>query len=105
MPNASTLHTLQGATADPDLIFHLRFPRFFSEELRWLATYVTLLRPSSLQQLISIGIPRTLRDIIEGGPPNGILSRFAAMFSELQEETHERASKLLIDFGWLESDA
>ena len=31
---ASTLHTLQGATANPGLIFHWRFPRFFSQELR-----------------------------------------------------------------------
>ena len=52
---ASTLHTLQGATAQPGLIFHWRFPRFFSEELRWLATYVVLSRPPSFQQLISIG--------------------------------------------------
>ena len=52
---ASTLHTLQGATAQPGLIFHWRFPRVFSEELRWLATYVVLSRPPSFQQLISIG--------------------------------------------------
>ena len=52
---ASTLHTLQGATAQPGLIFHWRFPRFFSEELRWLATYVVLSGPPSFQQLISIG--------------------------------------------------
>ena len=52
---ASALHTLQGATAQPGLIFHWRFPRFFSEELRWLATYVVLSRPPSFQQLISIG--------------------------------------------------
>ena len=36
---ASTIHTLQGATANPGLIFHWKFPRFFSAELRWLATY------------------------------------------------------------------
>ena len=65
---ASTLYTLQGVTATPGLIFHWKFPRFFSAELRWLATYVALSRPESLAQLISVGIPGDLRDIIEGGP-------------------------------------
>ena len=37
---ASTINTLQGVTATPGLIFHWKFPRFFSAELRWLATYV-----------------------------------------------------------------
>ena len=52
--SASTLHTLQGATTEPGLRFHWRFPRFFSEELRWLATYVALSRPPSFKQLASM---------------------------------------------------
>ena len=76
---ASTIHTLQGVTADPGLIFHWKFPRFFSEELCWLATYVALSRPPSLAQLISIGPPDELRKIIEAGPPEGIISRFNDM--------------------------
>ena len=97
---ASTLHTLQGTAAEPDLIFHWRFPRFFSEELRWLATCVTLSRPPSLKQRISIGIPASLRDIIEGGPPDGILSRFSAMFDDTEKATHLAASELLTRLGW-----
>ena len=103
--SASTLHTLQGTTTEPPLIFHWRFPRFFSEELRWLATYVALSRAPSFKQLISIGIPDSLRDIIEGGPPEGILSRFAAMFNEVEQETHLRASELLARLGWTEEYA
>ena len=57
---ASTINTLQGVTTDPGLIFHWKFPRFFSEELRWLATYVALSRPPSLAQLISVGLPDEL---------------------------------------------
>ena len=97
---ASTLHTLQGATAEPGLIFHWRFPRFFSEELRWLATYVALSRPPSLKQLISIGIPVSLRDIIEDGPPEGVLSRFGAMFDDIEKATRLAASELLARLGW-----
>ena len=97
---ASTLHTLQGVTAEPGLIFHWRCPRFFSEELRWLATYVALSRPPPFKQLISIGIPDSLRDIIEGGPPEGTLSRFTAMLNDIGQETRLRASELLARLGW-----
>ncbi len=66
---ASTSNTLQGVTTYPGFIFHWQRPRFFSEELRWLATYVALSGPPSLAQLISVGQPDELRHIIEGGPP------------------------------------
>ena len=70
---ASTIHTLQGVTADPGIIFHWKFQRFFSAELKWLATYVTLSTHPSLAQLVSVGLPDDFRNIIEGGPPDGIL--------------------------------
>ena len=92
---ASTIHTLQGTTASPGLIFHWKYPRFFSEELRWLATYVALSRPPSLEQLISIEMPDSLRKIIEGGPPDGILTRFKDMFCEKEQFTHRKAEELL----------
>ena len=97
---ASTIHTLQGVTADPGLIFHWKFPRFFSEELRWLATYVALSRPPSLAQLISVGLPDELRKIIEAGPPEGILTRFNDMFKEKEVATHLRAAEVMLELGW-----
>ena len=97
---ASTLHTLQGVTATPGLIFHWKFPRFYTPELRWLATYVALSRPPSLAQLISIGIPAELREIIESGPPEGILTRFNDMFQDLEVATHVRAAQVMQELGW-----
>lgn len=98
---ASTLHTLQGTTAEPGLIFHWKFPRFMSPELRWLATYVALSRPASLSQLLSVGMPAyDLREILEGGPPEGILTRFKAMFQEKEVFTHEMAEKIMLELGW-----
>ena len=97
---ASTLNTLQGVTATPGLIFHWKFPRFFSAELRWLATYVALSRPESLAQLISVGIPVDLRDIIEGGPPEGIISKFDDLFGEIEKATHLRAAEVMRELGW-----
>ena len=63
---------------------------------------MTLSRAPSLKQLISIGLPGNLRDIIEGGPPDGILSGFDPMFKDVEKETHLRASELLARIGWAE---
>ena len=101
---ASTIHTLQGVTTEPGLIFHWKFPRFFSEELRWLATYVALSRPPSLAQLISVGLPADLRDIIESGPPEGILTRFDDMFKEKEDATHIRAAEVMRELRWNAKD-
>ena len=101
---ASTIHTLQGVTADPGLIFHWKFPRFFSAELHWLATYVTLSRPPSLAQLISVGLPDDVRNIIQGGPPDGILSKFNGMFKEKEDATHIRAAEVMRELGWDTTD-
>ena len=73
-----------------------------SPELRWLATYVALSRPPSLSQLISVGISDHVRDVIEGGPPAGILSRFNNMFSEKEEMTHRLADEVMRELGWLD---
>ena len=39
-------------------------------------------------------------DIIEGGPPEGILSRFNDMFKEKEEATHLRAAEVMRELGW-----
>ena len=62
--------------------------------------YVALSRPPSLAQLISIGLPEELRSIIEGGPPEGILSRFCDMFKEKEDATHLRAAEVMRELGW-----
>ena len=62
--------------------------------------YVALSRPPSLAQLISIGLPEELRSIIEGGPPEGILSRFCDMFKEKEDATHLRAAEVMRELEW-----
>ena len=52
---ASTLYTLQGATATPGMIYHFRTPRRLSAEQKWIAAYMALSRVPSLSQLRSIG--------------------------------------------------
>ena len=97
---ASTLYTLQGITANPGLIFHWKFHRGMSEELRWLATYVALSRPPSLAQLRSIGMTSDLRSCLERGPPEGILTKFKTMFHDTELRTHQLVDELMRDDSW-----
>lgn len=45
-------------------------------------------------------MPIELRTIIEGGPPEGILTRFRDMFQEKEELTHRKAAEVLAKLGW-----
>ena len=51
-----------------------------------------------------MGLPDQLRDIIEGGPPEGILSRFNDMFKEKEEATLLRAAEVMRELGWDATD-
>ena len=98
--SASTLHALQGTTAEPGMIFHWTFPRRLNKELRWLAVYVALSRVRALKELLSVGMGRTILEIIQGGPPEGLLTRFAALFSEKEEQTMQAIEKAMAELGW-----
>ena len=41
-----------------------------------------------------------LREIIEGGTPDGFLTRFQDMFQELEIATHVRAAEVMRELGW-----
>ena len=97
---ACTLHTLQGTTADPGLIFHWTFPRRVSKMMRWLSVYVALSRPRSLAQLRSIGLSDAIREIIQQGSPKGLLDRFEEFFGGNIEKTKIEAAKVLEELRW-----
>ena len=47
-------------------------------------------------------MPDELRTIIEGGPPEGILSRFNDMFKEKEEATHIRAAEIMRELAGMQ---
>ena len=98
--NASTLYTLQGATADPGLIFHWRFPGRLDKQMRWLTVYMALSRVPSLAQLRSVGLDDKVRALIDEGPPKGLLSRFRILFDEKTEATDALAEEAMRELGW-----
>ena len=73
-----TLHGVQGKTAEPGFIVHWTFPVRFSKALMWLATYVSLSRPTCFNNMLSHGLPD--REIIEGGPPEDITKALEELF-------------------------
>ena len=73
-------------------------------EMRWLAVYVALSRVPSLKQLRSIGLTAktatAIRQIIEQGPPTGIVNRFAQLFEAKIQETMSAAVAAMEELGW-----
>ena len=83
----TTLHGVQGRTAEPGLVAYWRFPKKLSQESRWLAHYVILSRPRRLSNLLSLGLPD--RAVIEGGPPASIRDAFQRLFAKKIVDTKE----------------
>ena len=94
------LYSMQGMTAQPGLVAHWVVPPRLDYELKWLICYVILSRVPSLKQLISIGLSDKIREIIEGGPPEGIVQSFNTLFAEKIEKTHAAALEARRRLGW-----
>ena len=63
-----------------------------------------LSRVQSLSQLRSIGLTTAIRDIINEGPPPGMLTRFLDMFQEKALETEKLVQEALQELDWVSSD-
>ena len=94
------LYSMQGMTAQPGLVAHWVVPPRLDCELKWLICYVILSRVPSLKQLISIGLSEKIREIIENGPPEGIVQCFNTLFADKIEKTHAAAVKARQRLGW-----
>ena len=102
---ASTLYTLQGTTATPGLIYHFRTPRRISNVMKWISTYMALSRIQSLSQLRSIGLNTDIRDLINGGPPEGFLTRFLKIFEEKISATQQAIEAAMAELNWIDVGA
>ena len=98
---AATLHSIQGATAEPGMIFHWVFPRLVSQAMRWLAIYVALSRVPSLAQLRSVGLTTRIREVIESGPPEGLPAAHQELLGDCEVATKALAAQALQDLKWV----
>ena len=94
------LYSMQGMTAEPGLVAHWVVPPRLDHELQWLICYVILSRVPSLNQLISVGLSKAVREIIEGGPPEGIVQSFNTLFADKIEKAHAAALEARRQLGW-----
>ena len=97
---SSTLHVLQGSTADSGLVFHLVFPRLLKRPTRWLATYVALSRVRRLKNLRPIGLDKDIQKIMEEEPPGLLPAQFHKLLIEKQAQIALDADAAMAALGW-----
>ena len=95
---SSTLHGIQGKTAEPGIAAHWKLPKRLSPEARWLAHYVILSRPRNLKNIISYGVPE--RSILESGPPEKNIEVFERLFAEKIKKTKIACREARLELGW-----
>ena len=71
-----------------------------SKEMRWLTVYMALSRVRSLAQFRSIGLKDTVKELINAGPPAGMLNRFSLLFDEKADATNVAAEAAMTELGW-----
>ena len=98
---AVPLYSMQGTTADPGMVAYWFFPQRCSETIKWLIVYVMLSRPRSLAGLRSTGLTTKIREIIEQGPPEDLVSNFKKLFETKMRDTKALAMRLAKEYDLL----
>ena len=91
---------MQGMTATPGLVAHWVIPSRLPLDIKWLICYVTLSRVPSLKQLQSIGLSDKIRDVLESGPPEGMVQMFTTLFEQKIQDTQGAALQAKQRLGW-----
>ena len=61
---------------------------------------MVLSRVPSLDQLRSVGLKDNVKELINEGPPDGMLSRFTALFEERIAATDAAPDAVMAELGW-----
>ena len=59
-----------------------------------------LSRVPSLKQLVSVGLSSNIREVIEGGPPEGFVQTFDTLFADKIKATNAAALQAKRRLGW-----
>ena len=94
------LYSMQGMTATPGLVAHWVLPARVASDIKWLICYVTLSRVPSLKQLVSIGLSDKIREVLESGPPEGLVQMFSTLFADKIKKTRLAALQAKQRLGW-----
>ena len=96
--NQKTLQTLQGMTTKPGPKAHWRLRLRLSRAFKWLAYYVMLSPPQSLETLLTFGLPDS--DVLDGGPPQELLDALGNLFGQKILESKVKAALARKALGW-----
>ena len=91
---------MQGMTATPGLVAHWVLPPRVARDIKWLICYVTLSRVPSLKQLVSFGLSGNIREVLESGPPEGLVQMFSTLFAQKIQYTRDAALQAKQRLGW-----
>jgi hypothetical protein len=94
------LYSMQGMTASPGLVAHWVVPPRLPSDIKWLICYVTLSRVPSLKQLLSVGLSQKIREILESGPPEGVVQMFSTLFGQKMADARAAATQAKQRLGW-----
>eukprot|EP00438_Fugacium_kawagutii_P029642 Skav202685 [mRNA] locus=scaffold1791:746792:748141:- [translate_table: standard] len=97
---ACPLYGLQGTTTKPGLVAHFNFPARATSDIKFLIVYVLLSRVCNLKSLIAIDLTAKVRDIIEAGPPDGLVCAFDSLFDAKIAKSKKEAFDARIALGW-----
>ena len=98
---AMPLYSMQGTTADPGMVAYWFFPQRCTPTIKWLIVYVMLSRPRSLAGLRSVGLTTKVKEIIEQGPPEDLVSNFKKLFDDKMRDTKALAMRLAKEYDLL----
>ena len=54
----------------------------------------------SLEQLVSIGLSDKVREVLESGPPEGLVQMFSTLFAQKIQDTRAAALQAKQRLGW-----
>ena len=91
---------MQGMPATPGLVAHWVLPPRVARDIKWLICYVTLSRVPSLKQLVSFGLSDNIREVLESGPPEGLVQMFCTLFAQKIQYTRDAALQAKQRLGW-----
>ena len=80
------------------MVAHWTLPKNLPEDEQWLATYVMLSRPRSLDTLLSHGLPR--RELLERGPPESLQNEMQELLLKKIDGTKQACKEARKKLNW-----
>ena len=82
------------------MIAHFDVPKRAGADIRFLIVYVLLSRARNLKSLLSVNLSHSIREVIESGPPDGLVGELERIFADKLAATSRKAETARQALGW-----